>query len=140
VQNEVLLSCLRSRDLTQHCNLPRLLLVLIKAGASVLEKNVMRQSKITSFINGLYSASYRHDARDRVRILSILIKKGVGVSDICDRGLSPSMYAQHFLYWDLWSQALQRAGKLLCDVVRAEGNAWLPDNDWRKVWKARHYH
>jgi hypothetical protein len=138
-QNEWLLTCFWSRDLTQHCDdLPRLLLLLIEAGAPILEKNHLGQNLIASFMYSLRRLG--KDVPTCISILSILVEKGVGVNDTCVAGLTPSMYAQHRECWDEWCEALHRAGKQIQDVVDMEGNSWLLSDDWQKVWIERHYH
>jgi hypothetical protein len=138
VQNEWLLDCFGSRDMTQYCvNWPRLLLLLIDAGAPIFENNLWHQNKIVCAICSLSKSC--HDVPTRIGILSILIEKGVGVNEICVEGLTPSMYAQHHECWDEWCEALQRAGKQIHDVLNAEGNVWLLGSDWQKVWRERRY-
>jgi hypothetical protein len=137
-QNEWLLSCCSLRGLTLSCNsVPRLLLLLIEAGAPIQSKDAYGRNAIVAFLDNPRWSRYDHSTI--IDILGILIEKGVDVNEACEDKLTPSMHARYEYRWDEWCAALERQNRKIDDVLRVEGNEWLLQDDWGSVWKGRKY-
>jgi hypothetical protein len=138
-QNEWLLSCCSLRGLTwSRTSAPRLLLLLIEAGAPIQNKTPLGRNKLASFLGNARLSQYDHSTI--IDILGILIEKGVDVNEACEDKLTPSMYARRKDSWDEWCAALERQNRKIDDVLRVEGNEWLLKDNWRSVWKDRKLH
>jgi hypothetical protein len=137
-QNEWLLGCCSLQGLIWSCSsVPRLLLLLIEAGAPIQSKNIYGQNKIASFL--YYARLSRYDRSTIADILSILIEKSVNVNEACQHKSTPSMYARYKGHWDEWCAALARQNRKIDDVLRVEGNEWLLQDDWESVWIDRKF-
>ncbi|EAT77582.1 hypothetical protein SNOG_15039 [Parastagonospora nodorum SN15] len=73
------------------------------------------------------------------KMLSILIKHGVGRHDLGVNGLTPSMLARVKWHWAAWCEALERNNLRIEDVLEKEANTWLLDDNWKVVWRDRLY-
>jgi hypothetical protein len=77
---------------------------------------------------------YRSDFLTVVDMLSSLIKHGVGINNLGVDGVTPSKIARYMRIWAEWCGALERNGLQIEDVLEKEGNTWLLEDDWRKLW------
>jgi hypothetical protein len=133
-QNEWLLSCCSLQGLTYSCSsVTSLLLLLIEAGAPIQSKDAFGRNRIASFLH--YATWSLYDRSTIIDILGILIEKGVNVNETFRNKLTPSMYARLEDRWDEWCAALERQNRKIDDVLRVEGNEWLLEDGWKRVWK-----
>jgi hypothetical protein len=137
-QNELLAECcsLKEPRLFED-SIPQLLLLLISAGTSVMEKDLAGRNMITMFFYNF--AGYRYERQVSVDFISILIENGVDVNDVDERDLTVSMAARYLSQWNVWCDALKQSNRTIEDVVHAEGTTWLLGSDWHEVWVERRY-
>lgn len=59
-----------------------------------------------------------------------LIEAGADINHRESNRLTPSWFARLFNRWDVWCQALRRAGFTIEDVLQEEGNGFLQEAGW----------
>jgi hypothetical protein len=116
-------------------SVPQLLQLLFEASAPDSVKDSYGRNLIARFLDESNPKMYNKSAR--IGILSFLVEKGVRVNQTCRDGLTSSMYGRYLGHWNEWCEALRRNNKDIEDVVKAEGNEWLLDKNWREEWRRR---
>jgi hypothetical protein len=74
-----------------------------------------------------------------VDMLSILIKHDISIHHLNRDGLTPSMVARYEYCWAEWCESLERNSFRIEDVLEKEGNTWLLEDNWEKVWIERRH-
>jgi hypothetical protein len=110
---------------------PHLLQTLIDMGAPI-GKSFWGDNAIVFLMWNM--GHYRSDFLTVVDMLSSLIKHGVGINNLGVDGVTPSKIARYMRIWAEWCGALERNGLQIEDVLEKEGNTWLLEDDWRKLW------
>jgi hypothetical protein len=137
-QNDRMLDCFALRDLNGPCNsIAPLVLLLLEVQESEDSKVFWPWFWPTVFLSSVCVGLYSY--ADSVDILSIIMQKGGNFNATNQMDLTASTYARYHNRWELWCEALERDDKKIEDVVRAEGNQWLLNDDWREVWIDRRY-
>jgi hypothetical protein len=113
-------------------SVPGLLRILIDAGASTEKKTQEGMNVLSRFLYRNPGGGY--DSHTTTDVLSILVEKGVEISNTCSNGLTPSMCARLWNFWEEWCEALERNNKKIEDVLHVEDNAWLSKSDWQQRW------
>lgn len=136
-EKEELLKCFPQHDISQKCaSASRLVALLVGAGTSVID-----DAFCTCFVWRLLMnrATAWYSEEDYIEILSMIINAGADVDFAGADGISTSMFARLYESWDIWCGALARTGRTVEELVSREGNAWLLEADWRKVWRKQQY-
>lgn len=138
-QNELLLSCFAERNLENEClSMTQLIPLLLEADRSVATEDLMSGMLIWNLL--YYSRGRPGPDVGIVDALSILIETGFDVNYMSQRQKTLSMYARQYDRWSPWCKALQSTGKSIEAVLSQEGNSWLLQKDWRRIWQERCIH
>jgi hypothetical protein len=116
---------------------PKLIEFLHHNGANGLTKGRIDVTIMLLLIRA--SKRGENESADVVDALSILVGFSPDINIKFYNGLTLSMYARLSNVWQEWDEALERNGKRLEDVVEKEGNSWLLNEDWSRLWKERGY-
>jgi hypothetical protein len=117
--------------------LPKLMEFLHRNSAHCLKEERID----VTILNSMIRASERgeNESADAVDTLSVLVGLSSNLNTVFQDGLTHSMYARLAAFWQEWGEVLGRNGKRLEDVIEKEGNSWLLDENWPRIWRERGY-